>query len=141
MIPGGVKTIGNEAFYSCNSLTSITIPSSVKLIDTYAFWSCNNLSDIYYTGTETEWRLTRRNNGNDCLLDAKVHLNYVPAEASGRCGDNLYWDFKGSTGNLIIEGSGEMYVWEHDSAPWYYICKKIKTVIIESYIRFGLRFF
>ena len=39
-IPEGVTSIGNYAFYDCNSLTSVTIPSSVTLIGKEAFYNC-----------------------------------------------------------------------------------------------------
>mgnify|MGYP003498906883 CR=1 FL=1 len=42
-IPNSVTTIGNYAFYSCESLTSITIPDSVISIGNYAFSDCNSL--------------------------------------------------------------------------------------------------
>ncbi|MDO5311203.1 MAG: leucine-rich repeat domain-containing protein [Clostridia bacterium] len=37
-IPDGVITIGNRAFYGCDSLTSVTIPDSVTRIGDGAFW-------------------------------------------------------------------------------------------------------
>lgn len=39
-IPASVTTIGEEAFYGCDSLTSIHIPDSVKLIEKLAFYHC-----------------------------------------------------------------------------------------------------
>ena len=40
-----VTSIGNNAFYFCNSLTSITIPNSVTSIGSYAFY-CSGLTSI-----------------------------------------------------------------------------------------------
>ncbi|MDC0613949.1 leucine-rich repeat domain-containing protein, partial [Akkermansiaceae bacterium] len=45
-IPDGVTSIGEGAFYDCNSLTSITIPDSVTSIGAYTFYVCNNLTSI-----------------------------------------------------------------------------------------------
>ena len=46
IIPDGVTSIGNEAFYDCDSLTNITIPSSVTSIGDYAFYGCDSLTSI-----------------------------------------------------------------------------------------------
>ena len=45
-IPSTVKTIGNNAFQSCDKLTSFTIPVSVTSIGDNAFESCTKLSSI-----------------------------------------------------------------------------------------------
>src|ERR1035441_149376 len=45
-IPNGVTNIGFEAFYDCTSLTSVTIPHSVTSIGGWAFQYCTNLVAI-----------------------------------------------------------------------------------------------
>ena len=45
-IPDGVKYIGDEAFYNCLGLKSITIPDSVNSIGYGAFSYCSNLTSI-----------------------------------------------------------------------------------------------
>lgn len=43
---GKITTIGNQAFYMCNNLTSICIPNGVTMIGNGAFSGCNNLISV-----------------------------------------------------------------------------------------------
>lgn len=42
----GLTSIGDEAFYHCTNLTSVTIPSSVLMIGTSSFSNCTNLASL-----------------------------------------------------------------------------------------------
>ena len=44
VVPDGVTSIGERAFYGCSSLTSINIPDSVTSIGLGAFWGCSSLT-------------------------------------------------------------------------------------------------
>ncbi len=46
VIPSGVKSIGNYAFYGCTGLTSASIPNSVTSIHDRAFCDCTSLTSI-----------------------------------------------------------------------------------------------
>ena len=74
-IPSSVASIGDSAFYDCSSLTSVIIPSSVTSIDNYAFYNCSKLKDVYYLGTEEEWKNISIGSNNYCLTNATIHYN------------------------------------------------------------------
>ena len=64
-IPNSVTSIGSKAFYFCSSLTSITIPNSVTSIGSYAFSFCSSLT-IYCeasskpSGWSSYWNYSNR---------------------------------------------------------------------------------
>ena len=52
-IPNSIMTIGNEAFSFCAGLTSVTIPSSVTTIGDFAFHDCAGLTSVTIPGSVT----------------------------------------------------------------------------------------
>ena len=46
VIPNGVTSIGDIAFYCCSGLTSVTIPNSVTSIGGSAFYNCYGLTSV-----------------------------------------------------------------------------------------------
>ena len=77
-IPGSVTSIEEDAFYGCTGLTSITIPDSVTNIGDAAFYGCKGLTDVYYSGTEAEWKKISIDVLNDELKNATIHYNANP---------------------------------------------------------------
>ena len=78
-IPDSVTSIKYCAFSGCTGLTSVTIGDSVTSIDDYAFYGCTGLTDVYYTGAEKQKSdISIGENGNDYLLNATWHYNYIP---------------------------------------------------------------
>jgi hypothetical protein len=50
-IPNTVTFLGSGAFTHCEALTSIIIPSGVTSIDQQAFYACYNLEEVTFAGT------------------------------------------------------------------------------------------
>ena len=46
IIPNDITAIGDNAFYNCSGLTSVTIPNSVTSIADYAFEHCSGLTSV-----------------------------------------------------------------------------------------------
>ncbi len=57
----------------------------------------------------------------------------------GKCGDNLYWVFRSTTGELIITGTGAMYDYDINidaQAPWQTYSSDIKSVSLSDGIAY-----
>lgn len=54
IIPEGVWSIGDDAFYGCSGITSLTIPESIGSVGQDAFKGCN-LQKVHYLGTKEQW--------------------------------------------------------------------------------------
>ena len=74
-IPDSVTSIGESAFCYCSNLTSVTIPNSVTKIESWAFYKCEKLKDVYYLGTEAEWKAVSIEMGNSRLANATLHTH------------------------------------------------------------------
>ena len=74
-LPSSVTSIGTGVFSDCTGLTSITIPNSVTNIEKFAFSECKALKDVYYRGTQTQWRAVSIASNNDPLTSATIHSN------------------------------------------------------------------
>ena len=76
-IGNGVTSIGGSAFKNCTSLRSVAIGNGVTSIGGSAFSGCKSLSDVYYIGSEEQWNAISIDFYNDELKNATIHYNYV----------------------------------------------------------------
>ncbi len=124
----GLDKLGNYAFSGCSNLTTISLPFSIKAIGSGAFAQCNNLEDVYYNGTEAQWKSIRL--GNDSFTSTiTLHYKYIAEGVCGAQGDNLTWILY-NDGTLVISGTGDMTSFENGK-PWDSYIGKVKTITIE----------
>lgn len=55
VIEDGITSIGPSTFLG-SPLNTVTISASVTNISGWAFSGCDNLTDVYYNGTEEQWK-------------------------------------------------------------------------------------
>ena len=75
-IPNSVTTISSKAFSSAPKLGAVVIPTSVRTIEEDAFYRCVSLTDVYYNGTESEWNTVTISATNSLLYSDKVTIHY-----------------------------------------------------------------
>lgn len=79
-----VSTIGSYAFQKCRRLTSVTIPDSVTYIGKRSFYDCDSLTDVYYSGTEDQWKAIYGS------VDATIHYNSTGPDSGSGNSDHFY---------------------------------------------------
>ena len=70
-IPNSVTSIGDYSFYKCDSLKEITIPNSVKEIGDYTFYNCKLLKEIIIPNS-----VESIGNGAFCFCDSLKEVNF-----------------------------------------------------------------
>ena len=69
---GLVQSIGEGAFYNCNSLTSVIIGNGVTSIGESAFYNSFRITSITYNGTKAKWEIISK--GNDWAPNSGVEI-------------------------------------------------------------------
>jgi hypothetical protein len=77
-IPANIKSIGADTFANCTSLESVRIPDGVTEIGERAFIECTGLKNIYFGGTQAQWKLVKIGAGNPKMggFLAKIKVNF-----------------------------------------------------------------
>lgn len=87
-LPQCLEEIQTETFYYCDNLKSIVIPKSVRSIGTRALDYCKNLADVYFEGSQDEWKSIFK---DDYLTDVTIHYNSTGPDDPGlEEGENSY---------------------------------------------------
>ena len=84
-IHNSITTIGKNAFYYCSNLSSVIIPGSVIKIDEQAFCGCSRIAEIYY-GAENPVEATA-----DVFPDYSRPTLYVNASAMDKIRVTVPW--------------------------------------------------
>ena len=113
IIPYGVESIGDYAFYNCKSMTNVTIPDSVTSIGENAFFDCTDIEKVYINDLAA-W----------CNIDFGLYASnptYYGAE--------LYIGGKLATDITIPYGV------ESIVADMFYNCESLTSVIIPNSVK------
>ena len=119
-IPEGVETIGKGAFYNCGSLTNVSIPDSVVQIKEDAFRSCN--SELYDTNTISNIKLV-----DGWVLGylspeiADVKLRNVRGIAYNACENYTHLETMEITGNF-----------KHMARHAFSNCRALQSIVLDA---------
>ena len=122
VVSEGITSIGSNAFAMFINLESVEIPDSVTQIGSYSFGYCINLTDVYYSGTEEEWKniimgdtfnlggsdIPLGNSYNELLDNATIHYNYTPP-FTGIKDNHFYKDDVMQRAYQLVEFDGDFY--------------------------------
>ena len=82
IIPNGMTTIkgvnNKSLFNGYPNLQTIVIPDGVTSIGDYAFYDCSSLATINYTGTEEQWNAISKGTDWNYETSLNVIYNYKP---------------------------------------------------------------
>lgn len=114
IIPEGVTTLFDQSFQSCTSLKLLHIPSSVTNIGRQAFWNCVALDDVYFGGTQAQWKSIQIDSYNGLLQSSKFHYNSIPKPSiQHQTSQQNIIAGKQAVFFVEVSGSGLKYQWEY----------------------------
>ena len=150
VIEEGVTRIGDFAFVNCSVIEKAIFPSTLKHVGEYAFYKfIQTDGNIYHKPFKSEVNQTVRqwlgvnieadNEGFPCW-DIVSFINVSPIVASGKVGDNVYWEFR-EDGTMELFGTGAMYEFGATASPRF-VDLPVKDIVIgEGITTIGMNIF
>lgn len=114
-IPSSVTTIEEKAFYGCSGLASVSVPSSVKAIGKDAFYNVNNVA-YYGSAAGSPWGAKCTN----CYVEGYVVYKSSTKKVLCCCSNAI-------TGDLIIPNSVKKI-----ESNAFYACRGLTSVTIPN---------
>ena len=131
-IPGSVESIGERAFGYCESLTSVTIPGSIECIDKGAFLSCTALESV--TIPNSQIKIAKS------AFEKTKLFNSLEFDSNGfKIYNNILFDCDKSKTNITIPNNVVNYAYNLFSSSTYSnlttltLSNKIKKIWDESF--------
>ena len=78
VLPKGLTKVGADAFAGDTAMRCAYIPRTVVTIYENAFFNCTGLKDIYYEGSEANWKMIDIEGTQEMLVNATKHYNATP---------------------------------------------------------------
>ena len=126
-----VTNIDLWAFRNCPSLKSINIPKNVSYIGQAAFDKCNALEDVYYAGSEEDWKNISIIEDNNPLHESNIHFNFAKENLEDKIEVELIDNIlviSGSDGMLSIGNVAEYTLSEYSDTTTQIILDGIDAV-------------
>ena len=129
-IPSSVTSIGGAAFQACGNLASVSLPASITRVEDYTFANCSSLTDVYYSGTEAQWKAVQIGTSNAALGRAAIHYNHlmVDVKTTDWFAQPVMWalengitagtgDGRFSPGDVCTQGQILTFLWRAKGSP------------------------
>ena len=133
----GITGIGDFAFVSCSVLENASFPSTLTRVGEYAFYKVNQPNgNVYHrpfwceiNQTVRQWSTVQLEKDNEGFpyWDMVSFVNVSPILASGKAGDNVYWELN-NDGTTEFFGTGDMYEFWATASPYFEL--PVKSVVI-----------
>ena len=74
-LPEGVTVIRQGLFRNAACIRRVALPKRLKGVAANAFYGCKKIQEVFYAGSETEWKALPIATGNDPLKNATIYFN------------------------------------------------------------------